>query len=686
MPELLLVGLAPEEQRAALPEPCPVPTRAVSPDALADALHDDVCAVLVGGAVARNVAVVQQVHLAVPSAAVVMLCPQHEIPALRGRVRFTPGVPVSLEIADPHTPGLPKLVAAMCAAGVSGHRHDQLLAELVRRAPTSHAPLLVTATLGALLENVPVGILLTDSDRRLLVWNPSAAALVGLGTDSTGTPVTSLFTDSMALDAALAAVQRGATPGTVTTQPTHPPLPGQHLDLSAVHTQLADGRDATLIIVQDASARLEAQHQRDRLSSQIDLIGSASVALAGAVDRDEALAVLADQVVPRLCDWVSMQLYDERMATRHVVVRHRDPALSRLAALTQHDLPSAVSPHTPSRRLARGEGPMLLSSISHEDLCAFVPDAEVRAQVEQLGLASAIAVPMTGREAVLGSMVLLNRAGSPAFGEDELAVAVELGRRAGLAMESIELHGQQRAFAEELQRSLLTEPPVVERVQTVVRYLPAAHGAQVGGDWYDTFPQADGATLFVIGDVVGHDSRAAGSMGQLRGLLRGISYATAPGTGPATMLRALDGAVESLLPDITASVLVARVPTLAGTAGTVEVCWSNAGHPPPALIPADGGPTRLFPDEADLLLGVDPSVEREEHRTCLEPGDTLVLYTDGLVERRGRDLEHGLTELTRTLDDLRGRPLDDLCDALVDALLAPDHEDDVAVLAVRLLS
>ncbi|GAB2872246.1 PP2C family protein-serine/threonine phosphatase [Nocardioides pacificus] len=684
MPRLLLVGLTPDEHRAAVPEPCPVPMRAVRPDELADVLHDEVCAVVVGGTVPRSVSVVQQVHLTVPSASVVMLCDEHEVHALRGRVRFAPGVPVALEIAHPGEPGLTEMVAQMCAVGVSGQRHDQLLAELERREP-ARPPLLVTATLGALLENVPVGILLADADRRLLVWNPSAATLVGLGSEATGTSVTSLFAEAAALDAALASAQRGVTPETVTTQPATPRLSRQHLDLSAVHTHLSDGRDATLIIVQDASARLEAQQQRDRLSSQIDLIGLTSVALAGSVDRDEALVALADQVVPRLCDWVSMQLFDDRMVTRHVVVRHRDPELARLAELAQGELAGGLSDETPSRRIARGEGPMLLAEVSQDELHAFVPDPTVRAHLEELGVASAIAVPLTGREAVLGSMILLNRAGSPTFGERELAVAVELGRRAGLAMESIELYGQQRAFAEELQRSLLTEPPVVERIETVVRYLPAAHGAQVGGDWYDSFPQSDGATLFVIGDVVGHDSHAAGSMGQLRGLLRGISYATEDGTGPATMLRALDDAVESLLQDTTASVLVARVPSLVGSTGDAPVLWSNAGHPPPALIPADGGPTRLFPDDADLLLGVDPTVPRVEHETRLAPGDTLVLYTDGLVERRDRDLGDGLADLTRILDGLRERPLDDLCDALVGSLLPPDHEDDVAVLAVRLL-
>src|SRR6185312_365448 len=278
--------------------------------------------------------------------------------------------------------------------------------------------------------------------------------------------------------------------------------------------------------------------------------------------------------------------------------------------------------------------------------------------------------------------------------EAEIDTALEVGRRAGLALEQARLFGQQRQLAETLQRSMLTAPPAPDHCEIVVRYVPAAAGAEIGGDWYDAFVQPSGATVLAIGDVVGHDSRAAASMGQVRGLLRGIGYAR--GGSPAQVLSELDRAVQGLALDTMATAVVARLESEGrrddarhGTRlreGQVLLRWASAGHLPPIVIAPDRSVSVLDGGPADLLLGVAPETHREDHAAVLDPGSTVLLYTDGLVERRDRDIDAGTAELVEVLAGCADLPLEELCDGVLERMFLPDAEDDVALLAVRLSS
>ena len=239
--------------------------------------------------------------------------------------------------------------------------------------------------------------------------------------------------------------------------------------------------------------------------------------------------------------------------------------------------------------------------------------------------------------------------------------------------------------AEVLQRHLLGPPPQVANLETAVRYLPAARHAEVGGDWYDAFGLPDGTTMLVIGDVAGHDAPAAAVMAQTRGMLRAVAQSV--DGSPATVLATLDRAFTNLGMQTLVTVAIATVdlrPVVAGVPGPVPLHWSNAGHPPPVLICADGT-IKLLERRPDRLLGVSPDSERADHETFLGPGDTLLLYTDGLVERRTVPLDDGTAWLVRELAAIGRAPLDRLCDDLV-TQMGRDLDDDVAFLAVRLPS
>ena len=208
--------------------------------------------------------------------------------------------------------------------------------------------------------------------------------------------------------------------------------------------------------------------------------------------------------------------------------------------------------------------------------------------------------------------------------------------------------------------------------------------AQVGGDWYDVFQQPDGATVLVIGDVVGHDTAAAAAMAQLRGILRGIAYDSSD--RPAGVLARLDAAVAGLDLQAMATVLVGRLeqdPDDA-LAGRTRLRWASAGHLPPVLAGPDGERRVLEAQRPGLLLGVDPTTVRPERRSVLEQGSTLLLYTDGLVERRDQVFDDGVQRLVAALAELRGLPVEEMCDALLTRLVPGRADDDVALVAVRL--
>jgi chemotaxis family two-component system sensor kinase Cph1 len=264
----------------------------------------------------------------------------------------------------------------------------------------------------------------------------------------------------------------------------------------------------------------------------------------------------------------------------------------------------------------------------------------------------------------------------------ELSEAAELRRNLVEALYARSRRVARTAIT--LQRSLLSEPPDPDHLDFAVRYVPAARDSQVGGDWYDVFQQPDGATVLVIGDVVGHDTEAAATMGQLRGLLRGITYDSAD--SPAGVLTRLDRAIAGLEIDAMASVLVARLEQTPEEVaqGVTRLRWSNAGHLPPVVVDADGQIQVLDGARPDLLLGVEPGARRQDHVLTVSRGATVLLYTDGLVERRDQLFDTGVDQLREELRTLWELPVHEVADQLL-ARLVPDRaEDDVALVAVRL--
>jgi serine phosphatase RsbU (regulator of sigma subunit) len=262
------------------------------------------------------------------------------------------------------------------------------------------------------------------------------------------------------------------------------------------------------------------------------------------------------------------------------------------------------------------------------------------------------------------------------------AAKLALARYTAQALDRALLLADRVSVARTLQRAMMTDLPEPDHLHVAARYVPASGSDQVGGDWYDAFLTPDGATELAIGDVTGHDIVAAATMGQLRSILRG--YGVDRDEVPSQTLRRLDRAMTALRIDTLATVLLARVEQTDSDerAGLRRLRWSSAGHPPPVLV-HDDGRTEVLWRAADPLLGLGTEPDRHDHVVALPPGSTLVLYTDGLVERRGEDLDAAIAALADQLGRLHHLPLEEVLDAVV-ATADQGGEDDVVVLAVRL--
>jgi serine phosphatase RsbU (regulator of sigma subunit)/PAS domain-containing protein len=450
----------------------------------------------------------------------------------------------------------------------------------------------------------------------------------------------------------------------------------------------------------DISARRRAQEAFDRSAHRLALLAQVSEALTATLDPAEGVSRLTTLLVPELGDWCLVTLVEEpsvtnwRRGLRDVAWAHAEPA--KVDALDEY-ASLRLGAMTDSSYLAqtiRDMTSVMIESGAADKVAAVLVPGPARERLLELDPASALGVPLRARGRIVGIVSLFRGAERPAFSTADLSLVEDIGARAALALDNARLYASQRDVSEALQRSMLTDPPQTDHLEIVARYSPADDVARIGGDWYDAFLQQGRGpgghdVVVVVGDVVGHDVQAAAAMGQVRGLLRGLAVHS--GYAPGAVLSGVDAVMESLRMETTATAVVARIerhPRPGATTGEeVVLRWAHAGHPPALLLAPDGTLTRLADtDGNDLLLGLDPHTSRTERAAFLEPGSILVLYTDGLVERRDLDVDAGIDALAALLGDLAPRTPDlhDLSDHLLAGMTGERPEDDVVLLLVRL--
>jgi len=280
-------------------------------------------------------------------------------------------------------------------------------------------------------------------------------------------------------------------------------------------------------------------------------------------------------------------------------------------------------------------------------------------------------------------VLALSWPGSRAFAEEDRSVMVALARYAAQSLQRLQLVAERREVARVLQEAMLTRLPQPEHLELRARYVPAVRGEQVGGDWYDAVVLPGGSLTLVIGDVTGHDVHAAAFMGQLRNVLR--TLALDDDQEPAGVLQRLDRAIPALRIDTLATAVFGRLDPAEDAAGDGHRRFhhANAGHLPPLLLHADGR-AEFLAHRPELLLGLAERTRRTSHAHDLPPGSTLLLFTDGLIERRDRTLSRGMDDLRAAATAHRDLPLEEFLDALVTELVGAAPLDDCALIAVRL--
>ena len=445
---------------------------------------------------------------------------------------------------------------------------------------------------------------------------------------------------------------------------------------------LTDGAGRVVRVIgaaSDVSERQLAERASADTLALLELVAEASRVLSDSLEPEHAVRNLAQLLVPSLADWSIVTLVQQDGRLRDVESWHRDPELRPVVAqLAGHRLEGHEYVGALGDVMATHE-PVFVGSGGSERAERVLRSSVALDAVRQLRHESLAVFPLLVDDTVVWMLTVARGPERPALAGAEAATAAEIAERASTALDHARSFGRVRDFSEQLQRTMLEDPVDAEGLDIAVLYTPASQAARVGGDWYDSFVHPDGSTMLVVGDVIGHDSAAAAAMGQLRSVTRGIAHSTA-GT-PAGVLGSVDLAIDGLGMDTIATVVVVQLRQQ--PSGSMLMTWSNGGHPPPVVLQPDG--TAELLEGHDLLLGLlddDPRADREVE---LSPGSVVLLFTDGLVERRGENISVGLERLCVVAEAGRDLPLPELLRHVHREMVPSEPDDDVAVLAVEVL-
>ena len=412
--------------------------------------------------------------------------------------------------------------------------------------------------------------------------------------------------------------------------------------------------------------------------------------IGGALDIDQMAPELINIIVPHFCNAAEIVVLESLVGedefpsasldgtelVRRLAVAHDDGDAAWDAAFPTGEI-LRYPPDTPYTR-CMASGRPVCEQLSRGSADSMAEAWTRRPVADLLSGVSILLLPLIARDVMLGFFVCVRQVGYRRFDPYDIEIGMEFASRAAIFMDTAQRYSRERATALTLQRSMLpTELPAPSSVEVNRRYLPGSKLIEVGGDWYESIRLPGGRVALVVGDVAGHGVRAAVTMGRLRTAIHTLAMLELP---PADTLQQLNELMQEL---------GVREPHFAtcvyaifdAVTGTCEV--ASAGHLPPLLVRPDGTNELLDVNPAPPLgVGSGPIQSRT---LTIQDGSLLVLYTDGLVEKRGRDIDEGLGRLR----DIFGpgsadEPLEDLCRATLAGVYADERRDDIAVLMARL--
>jgi PAS domain-containing protein/anti-sigma regulatory factor (Ser/Thr protein kinase) len=550
----------------------------------------------------------------------------------------------------------------------------------------------------AVLHAVREGVLIVGGDGRLVLANDEARRLFDLPQDAEGRLVAEL---GFAPHTAELLVS-----GRPATDEVH--TAGERL-LSVSHrpTDRDGGPPGSVATLRDTTELRALSGKVDLARNRLKLLYDAGVSIGTTLDVVRTAQELAEYAVARFADYVSVDLADSVLRGEEPLEGAAGTAVGgtvasdgRLTPLRRTALsgirddvplypPGKLIRFTPNAPQARGfrTGVVTVVPVLSDHGGWQEQDPDQARKIVDCGIHSMVTVPLRARGVVLGVASFLRAEKPEPFEEDDVSLAEELVTRAAVSIDNARRYTREHTMAVTLQRSLLPRVlPEQNALDVAYRYLPAESG--VGGDWFDVIPLPGARVALVVGDVVGHGLHAAATMGRLRTAVHNFSTLDLP---PDEILSHLDDLIaridqdegQSALADgdgggeviIGATCLYAIYDPV-----TRRCTMARAGHPPPAVVSPDGSVEFLdLPAGPPLGLGGLP-FETEELE--LPEGSRLVLYTDGLIEKRDRDIETGLEMLGDALAH-PGRTPEETCTAVLDALLPERPSDDVALIVAR---
>jgi GAF domain-containing protein/anti-sigma regulatory factor (Ser/Thr protein kinase) len=433
----------------------------------------------------------------------------------------------------------------------------------------------------------------------------------------------------------------------------------------------ADGRIVRVVnVIEDVT-----ETKRAELAQR--LLAEASDALASSLDYARTLQRVADVAVPILADWCAVDLPGPNGIVASVAIAHVDPEKVALGRRLRSRYPVRLDDPDALSLVIKGEPSVVIERIPDEDVVAYARDEEHLEMLRASGLASLMIVPLVAGRETLGALTLARSDPVRTFGEADLRLAEELGRRAGTAVLNARLYTEHATIAATLQRGL--RPPELRPMpgfEAATLYRAAGELNEVGGDFFDAFP-ADGGWMLVVGDVAGQGAEAAALTALARYTLRSTGQLTGD---PARAAHQLNATLRDLPQLSLCTTVCAHLQVQ--LQDTAQMTIANCGHPRPLLL-RDGAVQEV--GEPGPMAGAFDDGEWSCTRVGLRAGDTLVLYTDGVLDTVGETERFGERRLHETLRRAPSEPaaLIERLAAALEAFQHGPHRDDTAIVALR---
>ena len=540
--------------------------------------------------------------------------------------------------------------------------------------------------LEAILQGVADGVTAQGPDGALVFANDAALAVLGYETQQEliDTPVARLMDRFEVFD-------EHGDPFALEQLPGHRALAGEHPPPAVVRFRMLATGDERWSVVKaspifdeqgDVAMAINifediSKHKRAELDQRF--LSESSKALSGTLDPRETLRQVVRLAVPDIADWCVVDLAEPDGSLERVALAHEDPhQVERAEELRRRYPPNPGEEHGASQVIRSGE-PELYPEIPDELLVEGAVDAKHLELLREFGFRSAMIVPLCARGDSLGAMTFVSGKSGRRFDQQSLELAEEIGRRAGAALENARLYDERSHIAKTLQRSLLPAAlPEVPGVEVATRFRAMGEGNDVGGDFYDVFPNGSDWTA-VIGDVCGKGAEAAALTGLARHTLRAAAMAGETPTRALTLLN------EAMLRQQTdGRFCTVAYGTLRRRDSGVAIELAVGGHPLPLVLRRDGSVEEA--GEHGTLLGVvdDPAVT--DRSLELDRGDSLLFYTDGVTESRGPKGSLGEEGLASLVRSCAGMSADEIAGRVETAALEASGghtRDDIAVVVMR---